>query len=56
MTGSLGATTSRDVGTYAYQTLNQNAIEQISSIKTPQMKEMAFGVLIAKKAFHDETK
>lgn len=53
MTGSLGATTSRDVG--MYETLNQNAIERRSSIKIPQMKELAFSVFIAKKEFKDET-
>jgi len=41
---------------YAYLTLNQNAIERRSSIKIPQMKELAFGVFIAKKEFKDETK
>lgn len=56
MMGSLGATTSRDAGMYAYQTLNQNAIERRSSLKIPQMKELAFGVFIAKKEFKDETK
>jgi hypothetical protein len=56
MTGSLGANTSRDVGMHAYQTLNHKAIERRSSLKIPQMKELAFGVFIAKKDFKDETK
>jgi hypothetical protein len=54
--GFLGAITSRAVGMYAYQTLNQNAIERRSSLKIPQMKELAFGVFVAKKVFKDETK
>jgi predicted sulfurtransferase len=54
MTGSLGATTRTDVAMYAYQTLNQNAVERRSSLKIPQMKELACRVIIAKKAFKVE--
>jgi hypothetical protein len=54
MTGSLGATTRTDVGMYAYQTLNQNAVERRSSLKIPQVKEQPCRVFVAKKAFKDE--
>jgi hypothetical protein len=37
MTSTLGETTRRDVGMYAFQTLNQNAVERGSSLKIRHM-------------------